>query len=207
VRGLVIIAGFLLLAGCGAAGSAVPSPVQAAMDAPFPDDGQIHVQSRGRFVIRPETMSCRAPRQIEKSLAAGAPRFLGPGLGEASQKSAGVSGSLGEIVDGRSCTDDGVNIVDHWQLLLNRAGKPYKLVLATWQGDVAGGGGAYWVGGVERDWDRRPPPFNEYIPLDMGARLTSDQNRKLQTERMTAFDIAELSCSFQHFVSAKGCRK
>ncbi len=196
MRGTAIIVGCVLLSGCDTIGNALPPTVRVAINAPFPDDGQLHVQSRGRFVIRPETMSCRAPRQIEKSLAAGAPRFLGPGLGEASQKSAGVSGILGEIVDGKSCTDDGVNIIDHWQLLFNRAGKPYKLVLAVWQGDPAKGG-AYWIGGVERSVDRLRPELNKPDLMGFeGGRISHeiDLNRRLNGS--IARDMSELSVAF-----------
>jgi hypothetical protein len=64
----IVIMGAAMLSGCGgdkaADGASVtkvalPVAVQTMVDAPFAADGQIHVQSKGLFVVKADTAVCR----------------------------------------------------------------------------------------------------------------------------------------------------
>ena len=165
LRGVCAMA--LMLGGCsdGENGAPeVPAAIQEMMAADFPADGEIHVQSRGTFEIRPETKVCRAQRDVVSDFKDAAPSLLGPGLGEAgAAASSGLSGRLGEAMsDGTVCSPDRINVINTWGLSLNRDGTPYRLVAAVWQGDPADGG-AIWVGGLERrgDLPDLPPPVDD----------------------------------------------
>ncbi len=188
----------MALASCGG-GSAeprAPVEIQKLMAADFPADGQIHVQSRGNFVISSETAVCRAARNIDRSLEDSAPRFLGPGLGEAgAAKSSGLSAELGkDLGNGQICRSDGVNITNQWRLKLNRNGRPYELVLAVWQGDPAEGG-AFWVGAVERMPGRYHP--KSFAIAGEDGRDVGER----QWQSSVALDGAELSGMFVNILS------
>jgi hypothetical protein len=169
----VVMVGAAMLGGCGGdkandpvsvAKAALPVAVQTMVDAPFAEDGEIHVQARGAFVVKAEAAICAVRAEIDPSLKKGAPGFYDPGL------DGHEGGSLNEpLRNGTICADNGQNLVSHWKLLKNRNGTPYKLVLAVWQGDVAKGG-AVWVGAVERLDGKNPtvkvghvgmPPYDE----------------------------------------------
>ena len=69
-RGLLPLA--FALCGCGDNGGAakvplVPPQVQQMMDAQFPADGQIHIQSKGRIRIKPETSVCEIWPAVSES--------------------------------------------------------------------------------------------------------------------------------------------
>jgi hypothetical protein len=182
----------------GKSGGQVPASVQAMIDAPFAADGQVHVQSRGTFVVKSETGVCLAPRKIDAVSKDRAPHFLGPGLGEAGSAIAkGPDGALNEKQsNGVICKDNGINIINTWHLVSNRQNKPYKLVLAVWQGGGTGGAPrAVWVGGVERLEGDYPIKGRAFHPGDDLASFGEDEITKTRQ-----FDMDQLSKTFVEHV-------
>ncbi len=199
----------LALAACGAGrgksaeGDAVqlPEAVQQLLAATFSADGKIHTQSRGTFKIKPNTLFC----EIDASIAPRIAKMGVPGIGIDGVKLGAMLEGFGQTyyIDGglrqqsihtKQCPNDGSNIIYQGHALLNRAGTPYKLILAVWQGDPAKGG-AVWIGGVERLNGRRPhvapPP-----PIDMMGvyQVTSPEEiARFMAERSIRRDLNELT--------------
>jgi hypothetical protein len=122
--------------------------IVSVRDSEISTDGSTNIVKRGKFVIGTGTSICRVKADIVPSLKEIAPAFYGPGI-------SGVNnGYLNESLDGNICSDDGVNIVSHWQLIFNRSGEPYKLTLVMRQG------GTFWQGTVERV-DSKYPLFSD----------------------------------------------
>ena len=152
--GVIIMAAALGACGSGSgAGSgsakpevAVPAFVQRMVDADFPADGQIHVQSRGKFVIDLKTGFCTFPNSFGVSTEAWNEIFLA--LKIPSSTPEGVGRANGPVA-GCNHTALPNTVKSRGLQLTNRNGQPYKLVLTVWQGDPAKGG-AVWVGEVER---------------------------------------------------------
>lgn len=113
----------------------LPEDLQRAMDAPIPADGQIHVRRRGRFQISANTLFC-----AERNTFA-----VGVDTRPLSTREKCVVTTDHEDVPPQTVFMTG-------RQLPNREGRPYKLMLATWQGGAADG--AYWIGSVERGPDR-----------------------------------------------------
>ena len=167
------------LASCTDSSAPVPASVQAVIDTEFPADGAFHVRSWGRFEVRPETFVCHIRATVDPDLEQGAPTFYGVGID-------GVeNGRLNEDLRGRRCVDDGNNIISYWQLVENRTGAPYKIILAIWQGDPARGG-AMWVARVERP-DGKRPDVND-TPRFSG--------REFWRRRSIELDVNEISSRF-----------
>lgn len=160
------LAAAMLVSGCGGGGADVPEAVTALMAKEFAADGQVHVQSREKIVIKPETAVCYIGGYFPNSTE------LFKALG---QSASTQSGSRMRPAREERCKSERDAVLSYGTQTPNRSGKPYKLVLAVWQGDVAKGG-AYWVGGVERlEKGPRPDIFNPYgtesLPLELEADL------------------------------------
>jgi hypothetical protein len=202
----LLAAGALALAGCGLGGPSVPAEVERLVEARFPADGQVHVQARGKFVVTEQTVFCRAPRNIAVSLKDAAPTFYNPGIDDVE------NAELGEVVHGKPCANDGINLINHWALVPNRDGEPYKLVLAVWQGDPANGG-ALWVGGVERigklplalpgPTDTLPTPDDLKVPLPSKSEMEASHKRRL-TAWNVEHDIPTISDQFIEHLQGAG---
>ena len=155
------------LAGCGGLGDAankfpvppIPDAVKSAMAAPFPDDGRVHVTAtKGKFVIKPETPFCGFP--TGGGLTNEALETLFQRLGQPREFNSQRAGKqwrgnpeFGDKYGGWMECYTGNPIANYSETSPNRSGKPYRLMLAVWQGDV-GRGGAMWVAGVERKDER-----------------------------------------------------
>jgi hypothetical protein len=191
----------------------VPATIEKMMATAFPADGKIHVQSKGQFVVNIDTQFCTYPNSFSVGEAwyglfekLNIPKSNSQGSGRANGPVEGCISSL----PANTIRQKGTQFP-------NRNGKPYKLVLAVWQGDVAAGTGAYWVGGVERtegldnlnphaknnriviglgdnirlDGTRRPPPTAEYIyQVRVGTSMNADQ-RELSQEFIQFISIKE----------------
>ncbi len=207
MRGSAIIAGCLLLGGCGLSGSAVPHAVQAAIDAPFPDDGQIHARSRGRFVVEPDTMFCRDPSKPGMDTSQLKQLFDKLAQPQNFRNGSYFRGN-GKIGLDEECAS-GEPVFHMSSQSPNRTGNPYKLVLAVWQGDPAKGG-AYWVGGLERHDGVRPDqrgtqPFRDGLPplTNLGKRQQDREDQLFQTSQSQGLDVQDLSLKFTLAVSGR----
>lgn len=186
----------------GNASELIPASVQSIIDGAFSADGEIHVRSKGRLEIKPETEICRIRAAVDRSMKQEAPAFYGPGI-------EGVdNGYLNENLNGKTCINDGNNIVSHWLLVKNRTNTPYKLILAAWQSDPAQGG-AIWVGAVERLQGWRPDTTPEkvmgeedharsVVPFLAGDDSSDKRVRRANATRLSvAEDIQDISRAFQ----------
>jgi hypothetical protein len=144
----------------------VPDFVQKLINAPFAADGQVHVQSRGRLVMGDETAVCYFPDGF--SINSG---LFFPAFGQSPDAPWGDRKQ--PAVQGRCDFTKDMVLIKGTQTL-NRNGKPYKLALAVWQGDVDSGKGAYWVGGVERLEGKRPDILIR-SPFDIPGEEPSEQ--------------------------------
>jgi hypothetical protein len=134
----------------------VPAEVAQLITVDFPADGQVHVQSQGRFSIKPTTLFCEMDASVSPEI-----RSLGiSGVGIDGVKLTEALSALGQdyyldgsprqrTVQSGQCSGAGEAAFYRGYAQNNRTGQPYKLILAVWQGDPASGG-AVWVGGVER---------------------------------------------------------
>jgi hypothetical protein len=188
--GAILMIGFSL-SGCGSGaedGSAqppvvIPSFVQKMVDADFAADGQIHVQSVGKFEIKPTSMQCIADPEIADSLVKLNVHFVRVRMDDI-YKNLGQSNQL-ENFNARygqlnvNCTDDGTNQVSRWILRNGHNDKPYKLILAVWQGDVA------WVGGVERFDGRRTDIVIGYVNEEPTADIHVERLQSMSSEKDT----------------------
>lgn len=179
-------------ASCGgvAAESHAPPAIEQLMEADFPTDGQIHVQRRGAFRITPKTVVCYFPDGFSVDSQA-----LFRALG---QTSVSPGGSDRQIVMSDYCAGQPAHVAIKGVQLRNRNGRPYKLVLAVWQGDPTTGG-AVWVGGVERLEGRYPekPLLRglEGEPLDPAEEL------ERQIRNSINFDTHGLSNDFVSYLT------
>lgn len=183
----------LLLASCGdgSAGSsqtAVPAAVEQMIAAAFPADGEIHVQKRGTFVIGKETVFCRHANGLMVDPEAANELFKR--LGQPTTLGGGYPRVNGKIGADRECDLPNQVLVKGTQMP-SRQNKPYKLVLAVWQGDVAQGHGAYWVGGVERLEGNYPVEGRAFHPGDNLEAFGEDNIAKTKE-----FDVQQLSQKF-----------
>jgi hypothetical protein len=189
----LILPAALMLVACGPVGGSAKEQavveIETVPDSEIPTDGTVHVVKRGRFVIGPETSVCRVKAKVEPSLKQMAPAFYGPGID-------GVkNGYLNEDLDGKLCRNDGKNILSHWQLIFNRAGKPYRLTLVVRQGD------ALWQGVVERADGKLHPevfiPGND-MPEIGTIDVEAERKRYLRksTEQSIGLDASEMSRPF-----------
>jgi hypothetical protein len=184
----------LALSGCegdAGAGSAaqprivVPAFVQKMVDADFPADGQIHVQSVGKFEIKPDTIFCifRPGYGLDNKQLKRALERIGQKSAYRDSHTAGVDKECagGSPVFVRSAHAN------------NRIGAPYKLTLAIWQ-DVSADwreSDAAWVGGVKRINAVRP----RIAPLTHDISLYDERQKQLQDESIEQ-DVFELSKLF-----------
>jgi hypothetical protein len=108
-------------------------------------DGKLWiVERRGRFVIKPDTLFCRAAVVDPKLKKILGPSYDGPNLDGSSvrahlkklQQSDYLNGSsrAGRSQAGKNCPNNGINIFVTGQTSLNAAGKPYRLELEARQG-------------------------------------------------------------------------
>jgi hypothetical protein len=190
--GAVLLA-VMALSGCGGVGADVPDAVKTMMAAEFPADGQIHVQSRGKIVIKPETPVCRHWKKDGDFGVGSAKLFLA-----LRQADAGPDGSERQLDAAEAGCRQSKSVVTFGRRFNNRNGEPYKLVLAVWQGDPAKGG-AVWVGRVERAVGIRPEqmrkqPFRDGIPPPSWVR--NSQDRRYQIEKSQELDVKDLSLAF-----------
>ena len=170
--GLALLAG--ALCGCGGASDIpdIPDVVETMMAAKFPADGQIHVQSQGKIAIKPETAFCTFPDSF--GIDSDAMIKLFRMLKQPTTHPSG-SGRWGLPVDKYSDCKLADAVLVAGSQLQNRQGKPYKLVLAVWQGDP-GKGGAVWVGGVEREAGMLHPNPTVRVPIEPAEVPLSPDN-------------------------------
>ena len=144
MRSRMIFSSALLLFGCKEDAAiyktvAVPAFVQQMIDADFPADGAIHVQSRRKFTITENTYFCTYRRG-----------FGIGGIDDALERMGQKSRYRGEGIAGENPTPEcvegaaGDRIFVAGNKTMNRNGKPYKLVIAVWQGDTI------WIAKLER---------------------------------------------------------
>lgn len=164
--------------------SEVPAFVQTMIDSDFPADGEVHVERRGKFAIRPSTLFCSYPSLVDGSLRE--KRINGVGLVGLSQlleahgQDANYQGTRRQgRVDRRHCPAESGHVMEYGLARLNRHGEPYRVVLALWQGDSA------WVGRVERvRGGVRPEIHNPYgtdpLPFEIRADVTRLSDRALR---------------------------
>jgi hypothetical protein len=149
MRMLGAIVVMVALSGCdqGSKTAAMPAVVQQMVAAEFPADGEIHVQNRGVFVVKPDTMFCRDRNGF--GLDTDQLRQLFERLGQPKTVGSYFRGN-GKIGVDEECSRNNPIFVSGTQIN-NRNGAQYKLVLAAWQGGAGGAAPtAVWVGGVER---------------------------------------------------------
>ena len=199
--GLALLA--VALHGCGRASDIpdIPDVVETMLAVEFPADGQIHMQSRGKFEIGPETTFCTFPDSF--GIDSDAMINLFRVLKQPTTRPSG-SGRWGLAVDKYSDCKLADSVLVAGSQLQNRQGKPYKVALAVWQGNPARGGAA-WVGGVERLGSSRPdilirspfdvpgrdPPASEVKRFERYALSRYvDEDARLLSERVTTM-IAE----------------
>jgi len=189
----------IVLMGCSRTPD-VPDSVQKMMEAEIPADGQIHVRSRRRIIIRQETPTCYFSDGFivdsgDLFRALGQRRTLDTGTGRL------------QPVDSESqCSIEPTTVFMRGVKLPNRQGTPYKLVLTVWQGDQERGGAA-WVGGIERPDGVRPDSrelqaFRDGLPSPSWARESEDRDYRIgvSVER----DVNDLSEAFTRDVSKAG---
>lgn len=152
----------MVVASCGgrSADLSVPLSVQKMMQGVIPADGRVHVRSYGRIAIEPATAVCYFPdgftvNNDDLFRALGQSTIIPSGSGRL-QPATPERCKLGRD----TVFMNGIHVV-------NRMGRPYKLVLAVWQGDPTKGG-AVWVGGVERDIDPNNADTWGELPWRMG---------------------------------------
>jgi hypothetical protein len=196
MRGLFTLIAMVLLAGCSndapSASSvpAVPPLIETMMAKDFPADGQIYVESRGAFVVNNDTMFCRHLNGLMVQPEAANKLFKK--LGQPATLKGGYPRVNGKVGVDRECDLPDQMFVKGEQTT-NRQGKPYKLVLAVWQGDPSKGG-AYWVGGVERLEGEHLPNPDILHPIEPPANYKPDK-RQLISGSISA-DISDLSEKF-----------
>jgi hypothetical protein len=140
----------IALLGCDG-GSAMPeSDVLVPIDvseASIPRDGTLKAISNGKIIVAPDTLVCIAEPRIDPSLAKFRDMFAGVDMfrvyDEIGQnRLVGNASRHGQL--GRNCRPDPGNVSLGWQLRLNGAGKPYRIVLIARQGQI------YWQGIIDR---------------------------------------------------------
>ncbi len=188
MKGSAAIVAALVLAACGEARTVrtdpeIPLFVQEMIDVDPPADGQVHVQSRGRFDFTPTTLFCGVDPIVDPALRPRGVRGTGlVGLVELMEKLGqplSLNGSMRQrYLDPVHCPANAQNVVQQGFVLLNRDGEPYRLILAFWQGQAG------WVGTVERAVKGpRPEVFNPYgtdpLRLEVAADTTAISRRFL----------------------------
>jgi hypothetical protein len=126
------------------AGVAIAKPSSVVKKDAMPDGKLQIVERRGRFVIKPDTLFCRAAVVDPKLKKILGPSYDGPNLDGSSvrahlkklQQSDYLNGSsrAGRSQAGKNCPNNGINIFVTGQTSLNAAGKPYRLELEARQG-------------------------------------------------------------------------
>ncbi len=203
MRLMALVAAALALAGCGgggapvSAGVEVPAAVQAMMAAEFPADGEIHVQSRGKIVIEPETPTC----YFENGFIV-EPQSLFDALGQVKSLSTGAS-RLQPATRDSQCEFQADTVLIWGRESANRNGEPYKLVLAVWQGDPAKDG-AVWVGGVERSRETYLPCKSCFGEFVNGEFRGTDEEEPVRSSKRQ--DVAMLGNSFVNHIAPSALR-
>ena len=150
----------LPLLGCGSASlpeasqpATVPQSVRTMIARPMAAGSRLDEQSRGRFLIRPATLFCQHEGRLAPKLASLDITPAGLDGVELARALAAIGQSdtrdrmprLVPVTES-TCSGSG-NVEIALSIEPNRHGRPYKIVLAAWQGDAA------WVGRAERDGD------------------------------------------------------
>jgi len=169
------------------------------MEAEIPADGQIHVRSRRRIIIRQETPTCYFS---DGFIVDSGDLFRALG-----QRRTLDGASRFRPVDRESqCSIQPDTVYMKGDELPNSRGGRYKLMLAVWQGDQERGGAA-WVGGIERPDGVRPDSrelqaFRDGLPSPSWARESEDRDYRIgvSVER----DVNDLSEAFTRDVSKAG---
>lgn len=167
-----------VLQGCADRGVQVPDFVQEMMDADFPADGQVHSQARGRFRIEPATAFCtfRTGHYVPTELLNERLRQIGQNpMHGGSLRTTYQANVSKECFSGRSVFMRAVSTP-------NQQGRPYRVVLAVWQGDSA------CVGAIERSDGRRPGVRVTVPDID----LVGAADKQTQ-ERSIGADLTDLS--------------
>jgi|KBSSwiS6_1023812.scaffolds.fasta_scaffold32128_2 hypothetical protein len=188
----------IVLMGCSRTPD-VPDSVQKMMEAEIPADGQIHVRSRRRIIIRQETPTCYFS---DGFIVDSGDLFRALG-----QRRTLDGASRFRPVDRESqCSIQPDTVYMKGDELPNSRGGRYKLMLAVWQGDQERGGAA-WVGGIERPDGVRPDSrelqaFRDGLPSPSWARESEDRDYRIgvSVER----DVNDLSEAFTRDVSKAG---
>ncbi|MFC4292671.1 hypothetical protein ACFOWX_09630 [Sphingorhabdus arenilitoris] len=196
-----LCAAVLGLSACGEreASPEIPEAIERMMSASFPADGQIYVQSQERFLINSFTNLCLHQSSGElKGQYYSTP--FNDYFRQVMNKERSID-SKGRFSDSNLDCKKERSVFLFSKSWPNRQGKPYKLVLAVWQGpiDAQGQPEAYWVGGVERG-EGNMPPVMITSPFDIpGTGPTDEQSKKLSQMRLKeqkGFDGSRLSEKF-----------
>lgn len=159
VRYLVVATSAVILSGCDnpvvpQLVPVLPPRIFLEMKGSILDDGAVHViRKEDQFKVTPNTLFCDA--EIDSGVkVSGWPhgRFGidGPPLSDMLQGLGQNRNRRGRqrqrTLSDEECGQEQSSIRYSGQILNNRSFRPYKLVLAVWQGDPSGGG-AVWIGG------------------------------------------------------------
>lgn len=184
----------LLLAGCESEAdkqqSAVPEKVKTMIAADFPADGQIHIQRRGKIRISSDTTVCHLDRDFWIGLYA-----------PAGNSAATPDGRPQKSVAEPECKSDPKAVFIDGLKFKNRIGKPYKLVLAVWQGD------AVWIGGVERIGGPRSDSYVGSLPVNdipiFHGPTRAQREEKSKAEVSEYLDRKDLTAALVLHISGK----
>lgn len=156
----------------------VPEFVQRMIDVDFPADGRVHARVRGRFRIEPTTAFCtfRPGYGLDTELLNATLRQMGQNTAHEGVYRMHQANVSRECIPGRSVFIRAVPTA-------NRQGRPYRVVLAVWQGDAA------CVGAIERSDGRRPGVEVVVADIDLSGRAQDNQVQ----ERSLTGDVTDLS--------------
>ncbi len=171
---------------------------------PFPADGRIHFEYRGRFVLTPATIICtwRPGPGLYPDVTSAAVRAVSPG--DVLDRAQGVVGETrAQTTPGCDpARPGGDRIFVHGG---ERVGDPgYRIWVAIWQGD------ALWVGGIERPDGLRPDA--EARPGDIpvndgpciwctGRAQYAERARRRDSRRLDWYSLSRYF--FARFVTAR----
>jgi hypothetical protein len=168
----------------------VPAYVQRLIDMDFPNDGQVYVQTRGKFRIRPDTFVCILDPKVDEPM--NNVGLFNIGLDWADMQP--VLRSLGQVshfaglariqrVSTEQCIRQG-NIYTKNVAVVGRNGLPYRFIAAYWQGNT------YWISKAEKDvdpenirtWD--PPPMQNMPFLSQSLSHVPRKMSQLFTQHL-----------------------
>lgn len=171
--GCILCAAATMIGGCA---SALPTKEKTVQQTPMripdaverevrmhgPADGAVHARAHGRFRINPDTLFCEVPAEVDdffRSLGRTGVGLVGvDDLLRSLGQEPYFDGSIRTItVSDPRCVSGENNIYHKGYALPSRSDKPFRIVMAVWQGD------AYWVGQIEKEID--PDDARTWGPL------------------------------------------